>query len=889
MAQQLGSFEKVLRVGEGRRLKRVAEQAVYISTLESEFEKLSDGELAAKTVEFRERLANGETLDELLFEAFATVREAFKRTMEIRLFDVQLMGGIVLHEGDIAEMKTGEGKTFVAAQAMYLNALAGRGVHLVTVNDYLAQRDREWTRPVFDALGMRTAFIENMMPFQPRREAYEADVTYGTNSEFGFDYLRDNMSVSLDGIVQRGHAYAIVDEVDSILVDEARTPLIISGEPETAAQLYYDFARVVPQLVGHESQPGDPKGAAETAGADYEYDEKFKTVAPTEQGVTKVERALRVDNLYDPRNSQLVNHLVQALKAQSLYHRDIDYVIQDDEVKIVDEFTGRIMEGRRWSEGLHQAVEAKEGVRIQEEHQTLATITLQNYFRLYEKLGGMTGTAKTEEKEFVEIYNLHVVEIPTNVVVARLDKQDLVFKTKEGKFAAVARDIKERSETGQPVLVGTIAVETSEYLSALLTRQGIRHNVLNAKEHAREAEIIKDAGQSGAVTIATNMAGRGVDIKLGEGVREVGGLYVVGTERHESRRIDNQLRGRSGRQGDPGETRFYLSGEDDLVRLFAGDRIKGIMERFKIPEDQPMEAKILSRQIEGAQKKVEEQNFVMRKNVLKFDDVLNRHRGRIYEQRRQVLEGQDMSEQVKLWIDEIVEDTIAQFTVETYSEEWDLEALTNAMAQLYGSEITAQELREDLGDDISRDLLIEEFQTDARDSYRAKEEQFGLTDDTTPLMRELERFVILQVVDVRWREHLENMDYLREGVHLRSMAQKDPLVEYTSEGERMFTDLGRAIRGEVVLHLFHAELAPADAVELAQQQQQQNGGELRYEHETATGAEAIAQAGAGDGMAAGAPASVGLQTVAASPHGKLGRNDPCWCGSGKKFKKCHGA
>jgi preprotein translocase subunit SecA len=890
MAQQLGSFEKVLRVGEGRRLKRVAEQAVYISTLESEFEKLSDSELAAKTVEFRERLANGETLDELLFEAFATVREAFKRTMEIRLFDVQLMGGIVLHEGDIAEMKTGEGKTFVAAQAMYLNALAGRGVHLVTVNDYLAQRDREWTRPVFDALGMRTAFIENMMPFQPRREAYEADVTYGTNSEFGFDYLRDNMSVSLDGIVQRGHAYAIVDEVDSILVDEARTPLIISGEPETAAQLYYDFARVVPQLVGHESQPGDPKGAAEDAGADYEYDEKFKTVAPTEQGVTKVERALRVDNLYDPRNSQLVNHLVQALKAQSLYHRDIDYVIQDGEVKIVDEFTGRIMEGRRWSEGLHQAVEAKEGVRIQEEHQTLATITLQNYFRLYEKLGGMTGTAKTEEKEFVEIYNLHVVEIPTNVVVARLDKQDLVFKTKEGKFAAVARDIKERSETGQPVLVGTIAVETSEYLSALLTRQGIRHNVLNAKEHAREAEIIKDAGQSGAVTIATNMAGRGVDIKLGEGVREVGGLYVVGTERHESRRIDNQLRGRSGRQGDPGETRFYLSGEDDLVRLFAGDRIKGIMERFKIPEDQPMEAKILSRQIEGAQKKVEEQNFVMRKNVLKFDDVLNRHRGRIYEQRRQVLEGQDMSEQVKLWIDEIVEDTIAQFTVETYSEEWDLEALTNAMAQLYGSEITAQELREDLGDDISRDLLIEEFQTDARDSYRAKEEQFGLTDDTTPLMRELERFVILQVVDVRWREHLENMDYLREGVHLRSMAQKDPLVEYTSEGERMFTALGSAIRGEVVLHLFHAELAPADAVELAQQQQQQNGGELRYEHETATGAEAIAQAGAGDGMAAaGAPASVGLQTVAASPHGKLGRNDPCWCGSGKKFKKCHGA
>jgi preprotein translocase subunit SecA len=882
MAQQLGSFEKVLRVGEGRRLKRLAEQAAFIGTLEPEFEQLSDAELAGKTAEFRTRLEQGETLDDLLFEAFAAVREAFKRTMGVRLFDVQLMGGIVLHEGDIAEMKTGEGKTFVATQALYLNALADKGVHLVTVNDYLAQRDRAWTSPVFEALGMRTAFIENMMPFQPRREAYLADVTYGTNSEFGFDYLRDNMSVSLDGIVQRGHSYAIVDEVDSILVDEARTPLIISGEPETAAQLYYDFAKIAPQLVPHESHPGDPKGAAEDAGADYEFDEKHKTVAPTESGVRKVERALRIENLYDPRNSQLVNHLVQALKAQSLYQRDVDYVIQDNEVKIVDEFTGRIMEGRRWSEGLHQAIEAKEGVRIQEEHLTMATITLQNYFRLYEKLGGMTGTAKTEEKEFVEIYNLHVVEIPTNVPVARLDKQDLVFKTKEGKFAAVARDIRERAEKGQPVLVGTIAVETSEYLSQLLTRQGIKHNVLNAKEHAREAEIIKDAGQSGAVTIATNMAGRGVDIKLGDDVIEAGGLYVIGTERHESRRIDNQLRGRSGRQGDPGETRFYLSGEDDLVRLFAGDRIKGIMERFKIPDDQPMEAKILSRQIEGAQKKVEEQNFVMRKNVLKYDDVLNRHRGRIYEQRRQVLDGEDMSEQVKLWIDEIVEDTVAQFTEGAYSEEWDLEALTNAMAQLYGSEITAQELREDLGDEISRDTLVEEFQTDARDTYAAKEEQFGATEDGTPLMRELERFVILQVVDVRWREHLENMDYLREGVHLRSMAQKDPLVEYTSEGERMFTMLGRSIRGEVVLHLFHAELAPADAVEL-QQAQVQNGGNLSYEHETTAGAQAIAQAGGAEA----APA--GLQTVVASPTEKIGRNDPCWCGSGKKFKKCHGA
>jgi preprotein translocase subunit SecA len=888
-----GVFEKVLRVGEGRRLKRLAEQAAYIGSLEPEFERFSDAELAAKTAEFRQRLGNGEPLDALVFDAFAAVREAFKRTIGVRLFDVQLMGGIVLHEGDIAEMKTGEGKTFVAAQPLYLNALAGQGAHLVTVNDYLAKRDQEWTQPVFELLGMRTAFIENMMPFQPRRQAYLADVTFGTNSEFGFDYLRDNMAVSLEGIVQRGHPYAIVDEVDSILIDEARTPLIISGEPETAAQIYYDFARVAMQLIPFRASPGDPKGAAEAAGADYEYDEKHKTVAVTQSGVEKVERALRIDNLYAPQNSQLVNHLIQALKAESLYQRDVDYVIQDGEVKIVDEFTGRIMEGRRWSEGLHQAIEAKEGVRIQEEHQTLATITLQNYFRLYEKLAGMTGTAKTEEKEFVEIYDLSVVEIPTNVPVARADEQDLVFKTKEGKFAAVVRDIKERNERGQPVLVGTIAVETSEYLSQLLTRRGVRHNVLNAKEHAREAEIIKDAGERGAVTIATNMAGRGVDIKLGDGVRELGGLYVLGTERHESRRIDNQLRGRSGRQGDPGASRFYLSGEDDLVRLFAGDRIKGIMERFKIPDDQPMEAKILSRQIEGAQKKVEEQNFVMRKNVLKYDDVLNRHRGRIYEQRRQVLAGEDLSEQIKLWIDEVVEETVLQYTQEEYAEEWDIVALTNAMAALYQTEITPDELREDLGS-ITREALVEEFQADARDEYEAKEEEFGTTDDGQPLMRELERFIVLQVVDMRWREHLENMEYLREGVHLRAMAQKDPLVEYTAEGERMFTELGRAIRAEVVLHLFHAELASEAAggppLELVPEPTAVSGnGNLRYEHETTGGAEAIAAAGAAEAVGTAVPSSVGVQTVRASSHEKLGRNDPCWCGSGKKYKKCHGA
>ncbi|HYZ20164.1 MAG TPA: preprotein translocase subunit SecA, partial [Gaiellaceae bacterium] len=588
-----GGFERVLRMGEGRRLKRLRGQADYITSLEPDFEQLSDDELRGKTAEYKQRVENGEALEELLFEAYATVREAFKRSMGVRLFDVQLMGGIVLHEGDIAEMKTGEGKTFVATMPLYLNALTGENVHLVTVNDYLAKRDPNWVKPVYEALGVRAGYIENLMPFAERKDAYAADITYGTNSEFGFDYLRDNMAVSLEGTVQRGYSYAIVDEVDSILIDEARTPLIISGEPETAAKTYYDFARVVRRLEGQPSKTkSSGKGIDETeaSGADYLYDEKFKTVSPSQGAIEKVEREVGLENLYDPRNVQMVNHLTQALKAQSLFQRDVDYVVQDGEVKIVDEFTGRIMEGRRWSEGLHQAIEAKEGVPIQEEHVTLATITLQNYFRMYEKLAGMTGTAKTEEKEFTEIYALHVVEIPTNEPVARDDQNDFIFKTKEAKYDAVIEDIQERHEAGQPVLVGTISVEVSEHLSQLLTRRGIPHNVLNAKQHEKEAEIIKDAGEPGAVTIATNMAGRGVDIKLGEGVVDRGGLYVLGTERHEARRIDNQLRGRSGRQGDPGESRFYLSGQDDLVRLFAGDRIHSIMERFKVPDDQPMES-----------------------------------------------------------------------------------------------------------------------------------------------------------------------------------------------------------------------------------------------------------------------------------------------------------
>jgi preprotein translocase subunit SecA len=884
----LGQLEKALRFGEGRRMKRLAEQAAYIATLEPDFKGLSDADLLAKTAEFRQRFADGESLEDLLFEAFAAVREARLRESGQRIFDVQMMGGIVLHEGDIAEMKTGEGKTFVASLPLYLNALPGTGVHLVTVNDYLAQRDAEWNRGVFERLGMKVSFIESMMSFEARKVAYDADITYGTNSEFGFDYLRDNMSISLEGVVQRGHQYAIVDEVDSILIDEARTPLIISGEPTTAAETYYDFARVVKGLSGVQSKNIKLEDERLAQEFDYLYDEKHKTVAATENGIEKVERALKIEHLYAPGNTQLVNHLHQALKAQALYKRDVEYLIQDGEVKIVDEFTGRIMEGRRWSEGLHQAIEAKEGVPIQEEHQTLATITLQNYFRLYEKLGGMTGTSKTEEKEFVEIYGLNVVEIPTNVAVARDDKNDLIFKTVEAKFNAVVDDIKERHEKGQPVLVGTIAVETSEYLSELLKRRGVPHNVLNAKEHAREAEIIKDAGQVGAVTIATNMAGRGVDIKIDDQVRTVGGLYVLGTERHEARRIDNQLRGRSGRQGDPGETRFYLSGMDDLVRLFAGDRIHNIMERFKLPDDQPMEAGILSRQIENAQKKVEEQNFVARKNVLKYDDVMNVQRQVIYEQRNSVLHGEDLSEELRdEWLPEVISDVVAEYTFDELAEEWDLEGLVAAMENVYGTGVTADELK-----GLDREGIIQEFADDASDAYAEREKELDQIQEG--LMRDLERFIVLQTVDIRWREHLENMDYMREGIHLRGMAQKDPLVEYRNEGHVMFQDLIHAIRAEVVTLLFHAEVTPDDGT-AEQLQQSPNGsgdGALSYEHQSLAGAEAMLAAGTSTAASIGGGSvatPVATKPKVNSELENIGRNDPCWCGSGKKFKKCHGA
>jgi preprotein translocase subunit SecA len=901
-------FERLLRLGEGRRARRLAEQAAYIATLEPEFQALSDAALRAKTVEFRTRIENGEELESLLFEAYAAVREARVRESDQRMFDVQMMGGIVLHEGDVAEMKTGEGKTFVAALALYLNALPtvthrdgrvlGRGVHLVTVNDYLAKRDAEWNRGVYERLGMSVAYIETMQDPAERTAAYEADITYGTNSEFGFDYLRDNMAVDLSQTVQRGHLYAIVDEVDSILIDEARTPLIISGQPTSAAKTYQDMARVARTLRGAQSKGTKLEDQALQHEYDFLYDEKHRTVSVTETGIEKVERALKLENLYDPANVQLVNHLHQALKAEALWKRDVDYVVQDGEVKIVDEFTGRIMEGRRWSEGLHQAVEAKEGVPIMEENLTVATITLQNYFRLYEKLAGMTGTAKTEEKEFVEIYGLEVVPIPTNVAVTRDDKNDLIFKTAQGKFTAVVTDIKERHTRGQPVLVGTIAVETSELLSDLLKRQGIPHQVLNAKEHAREAEIIKDAGQVGAVTIATNMAGRGVDIKIDDRVREVGGLYVLGTERHEARRIDNQLRGRSGRQGDPGETRFYLSGQDDLVRLFAGDRIYNIMERFKVPEDQPMEAKILSNQIENAQKKVEEQNFVARKNIVKYDDVMNTQRAVIYEQRRAVLEGEDLSEQIKEdWLPEVISNVVAEYTAAEAEGQWDLGELVNAMDALYGTGVAAEELA-----GLEQEAIVAEFLDDALDVYAERERSVAQRErevaeadpDFEPveggIMRQLERWLVLQVVDNRWREHLESMDYMREGIYLRSMAQKDPLTEYRNEGHLMFQELNAAIREEVITLLFHIEIEPV-RVEAAPSGGGNGNGALNYRHETVAGSEAIA--------AAGQPAAVTVQqggeewapptTVVKSEHESIGRNDPCWCGSGKKFKRCHGA
>ena len=701
-------LNKVLRFGEGRSMKQRVARVVRINALEPAMQDLSDDAIRERAVDIRARLADGTEIDEVLDETFALVREASWRSLGMRPYDVQLIGAMVLNEGQIAEMRTGEGKTLAAVPAVVLNALTGHGVHLVTVNDYLASRDASWMRPVYEALGLTVGVIGSMMPEEDRRTAYAADITYGTNSEFGFDYLRDNMAVRLDDCVQRGHTFCIVDEVDSILIDEARTPLIISGVPEAAADTYYRFARIVPTL---------------KRDTDYEVDEKSKTVAPLETGVEKVERALGIDHLYLDVHGQLVNHFIQALKAQSLFRKDKEYIVRDGEVLIVDEFTGRVLEGRRYSEGLHQAIEAKEGLKIREENQTLATITLQNYFRMYDKLSGMTGTASTEANEFNKIYETEVVSIPTHRPMVRNDENDFIFKTKDSKFRAVIEDIADAHDRGQPVLVGTISVAVSEMLSGMMERRGIPHSVLNAKQHDQEAEVIARAGERGAVTIATNMAGRGVDIKLGDGVEELGGLYVIGTERHESRRIDNQLRGRSGRQGDPGMTRFFLSAEDDLIRIFSGDRMYKILDRLGPGDDMPIDSKMLTRTVEGAQKKVEEYNFNIRKRVLEYDDVLNKQREVVYAERRQVLEGHDLSDQARDWIAETLVETVDRFDNDDASPaDWDLDGLVSELGQLYPVSFAADDIRHD---DLSREEILDRFEDDAMEQYDKRETELG--------------------------------------------------------------------------------------------------------------------------------------------------------------------
>ncbi|MDP9299379.1 MAG: preprotein translocase subunit SecA, partial [Actinomycetota bacterium] len=833
-------LDKIANLGEGRKLKNLADLAKLVNTYEPEVEDLSDDELRDNTIAFKERVANGEALDDLLPEAFAAVREAARRTIGQRHFDVQLMGGAALHQGNIAEMKTGEGKTLVSTLPGYLNALEGKGVHIVTVNDYLAKRDSEWMGGIYRFLGLNVGLIQASMTPQQRRPAYEADITYGTNNEFGFDYLRDNMAMRLDECVQRGYRYAIVDEVDSILIDEARTPLIISGMVADSAKWYQTFAKIVPRLSIDE---------------DYEVEEAKYQVAVTEQGVARVEELLNIENLYDSSNTMLVHHLHNALRAKELYKRDVAYVVQNGEVKIVDEFTGRVLEGRRYSEGLHQAIEAKEGVRIKEENQTLATITIQNYFKMYDKLAGMTGTAKTQLTEFEETYKIGVVEIPTNAPNIRDDKQDLIYKSEDEKWDAVADDIIERNERGQPILVGTVSIEKSERLSGVLNRRGIQHNVLNAKNHEKEAVIVAQAGRKGSVTVATNMAGRGVDILLGgnaeylarqemaarewdndryllfemdederaayeteyepiltkfraqtdaehDEVVGLGGLYVQGTERHESRRIDNQLRGRSGRQGDPGESLFYLSLEDDLMRMFASDRVAAIMNRFKWPEGEPIEAKMVSRAVENAQKQIEELNYERRKNVLKYDEVMNGQRTVIYGERRKILEGHDLKEQALGFVEDVIADVVvSRCPPDTYAEDWDREALLVALGEFFPVRSTAADIEE------VRDVteLQSRFVQEAEDAYEAKEEAI-----TPEIMRELERVVLLNITDTKWREHLYEMDYLQEGIHLRAYAQRDPLTEYQREAFMMFDELTGSIQEDFVKYIYRVELVRQD-------------------------------------------------------------------------------
>jgi preprotein translocase subunit SecA len=988
-------IDSVLRAGEGKILRKLKRIASQVNSIEEDYAALSDAELRALTDEFKQRHADGESLDDLLPEAFAAVREAAKRTLGQRHFDVQLMGGAALHMGNIAEMKTGEGKTLTGVLPAYLNALAGKGVHIVTVNDYLAKRDSEWMGRIHHFLGLEVGVILAQMEPDERRKQYNADINYGTNNEFGFDYLRDNMAWSLEDCVQRGHSYAVVDEVDSILIDEARTPLIISGPADQNSRWYLEFAKIAPRLRRGEDGEGD-----------YEVDEKKRTVGIMEAGVEKVEDWLGIDNLYDSVNTPLVSFLNNAIKAKELYKKDKDYVVMSGEVLIVDEFTGRILHGRRYSEGMHQAIEAKEGVQIKDENQTLATITLQNYFRLYDKLAGMTGTAQTEANEFHGTYKLGVVPIPTNMPMIRDDQADMVYQTVQAKFEACVEDIAERHAAGQPVLVGTTSVEKSELVSKMLKRRGIPHEVLNAKYHEREAAIVAQAGRKGAVTVATNMAGRGTDIMLGgnpefiadlelhhrglspvespedfeaawpeavdkarravaeehEEVVAAGGLYVLGTERHESRRIDNQLRGRSGRQGDPGESRFYLSLEDDLMRMFNADKVAHIMEWLKTPPDVPIESKTVTRSIRSAQTQVEQQNFEIRKDLLKYDDVMNRQRQVIYGERRQVLEGADMHEQIRGMVDDVIGGYVAGATSEGFPEEWDLDQLWRAFRQLYPIGITQGQLIEEAGGEkagLSTEFMTEVITADAQDAYDRREAEF-----TPEVMRNLERQVVLSVLDRKWREHLYEMDYLREGITLRAWAQRDPLVEYQNEGYQMFDAMKEGIKEESVGSLFNVqvqvmespiteEAAPDGAAALpgtagtvlpgtgqggpalggagggAGQGGAGQGG---------AGRGSAGQAGAGRGgtrtagrgrhraaagqageAAAGQPAQGGpavppglgprrpsqLQYTSPSSDvpgqaerhtesggggdfSRVGRNAPCPCGSGKKFKQCHG-
>jgi len=940
----MGILERALNIGEAKEFKRYQQQVAKISSFEAELELDSDEEIRERFDELRERARDGEDLDRLLPETFAIVREAGRRTMGMRHFDVQLIGGMVLHGGNIAEMKTGEGKTLTGTLPVVLNALAGKGVHVVTVNDYLARRDAEWMSPIYTYLGLTIGVLQNMQSYEDKRAAYECDITYGTNSEFGFDYLRDNMATDISEKVQRSHQFAIVDEVDNILIDEARTPLIISGAPEQAADLYVQFAKLARTMVAGEKPEGlDPRAKKDfVADYDFEFDEKHKTVSVTERGVQKAERFLKIDHLYRAENGHIVNHLIQSLKAESLYKRDVDYAVIDGEVAIIDEFTGRILEGRRWSEGLHQAVEAKEGVRIQEENQTLATITLQNYFRMYEKLGGMTGTALTEATEFKKIYDLGVVQIPTNRPMVRDDRNDQIYKTKDGKWSALVREIVARHEKQQPVLVGTISVETSEMLGAQLAKRGIPHTVLNAKpEYAeREGEIVAEAGRPGAVTIATNMAGRGVDIKLGgnaehltrqelakqnlspgdEGyderfaallpemeerleadrqtVMDAGGLFICGTERHESRRIDNQLRGRAGRQGDPGESRFFLSAEDDLVRLFAGDRIYKILDRLGTTDDEgneePIEAGMLSKQIEKAQRKVEEQNFLIRKRVLEYDDVMNEQRRIVYAYRDEILEGKDMGPTARDEIGEVIARTVEEYTPGDFVEDWDFDGLIDALQQIFPIDVDPAELR---SESLGHEELIERLQVRARELYDAREEALG-----DELTRALERYLLLQIIDSRWREHLYDMDYLREGIHLRGFAQIEPIVAYKNEAFTLFQDLMNSIWSDFARMIYNVEVEVEsdEAASFGTQQAQAGPSRVQYSgpaDAAITGyGQAAAAATAGGATGLLEPEAVGEEVPIApveqrrvDEHDQIGRNDPCWCGSGKKFKKCHGA